>query len=73
MGRNKDSLEAISKRLELGKEEIKRMNEVTIFSHKIVNDDVTNSYEIFKIAILALYPQIIKEGEVDVDSIKLVK
>lgn len=51
-----DSEEVINKRLEISKIEIDEINVSDFFQEKIVNDDLTVSFENFKKTICALYP-----------------
>jgi guanylate kinase len=54
--RNTDSEEVINKRLEISKNEIEEIAISDFFHEKIVNDDLTVSYEIFKKNICNMYP-----------------
>lgn len=54
--RLKASTEAVNKVLFESEEEIKEINNSSFFTNRLYNDDLDNSYEIFKNRVISIYP-----------------
>jgi len=54
--RLKASTEAVNKVLLESEEEIKEINNSSFFTNRLYNDDLDNSYEIFKNRVISIYP-----------------
>lgn len=54
--RLKASTEAVNKVLVEAEEEIKEIENSSFFTNRLINDDLSNSYEIFKNRVISIYP-----------------
>ena len=56
IGRNTDSLDSISKRIEIATTELREIEKCDLFHSNLLNDDLEESYSKFKSIIIELYP-----------------